>query len=159
MRTLRIAVAALLFAAVTSHVQADHHGSGKTIVDVARQAGTFETLLSALDAASLTETLQGDGPFTVFAPTDAAFAALPAGTLEGLLEDPDALAAVLTYHVVAGRTTSAQVADLETITTLQGGDLSIASDDGVSINDAAVTTADVEASNGIVHVIDAVLVP
>ncbi|MDZ7669850.1 MAG: fasciclin domain-containing protein [Gammaproteobacteria bacterium] len=159
MRTLKIAFAALIFAVVAAQVQADDHGPAGTIVDVAREAGSFETLLTALDAASLTQTLQGDGPFTVFAPTDAAFAALPTGTLEGLLADPDALTAVLTYHVVAGRTTAAQVANLTSVTTLQGGDLSITSNDGVTVGDANVTAADVEASNGIIHVIDAVLIP
>jgi uncharacterized surface protein with fasciclin (FAS1) repeats len=159
MRTLKIAFAALIFAAVTTHVRADDHGSAGNIVDVARAAGGFETLLTALDAATLTETLQGEGPFTVFAPTDAAFAALPAGTLEALLADTEALTAVLTYHVVAGRAMAADVSGVASVTTLQGGALAVSTEDGVSIGEASVITADIEAANGVIHVIDTVLVP
>jgi uncharacterized surface protein with fasciclin (FAS1) repeats len=159
MQTLRIALAALAFAVVTSHVQADNHGAKATIVDVARDAGSFTTLLTALDAAGLSATLQGDGPFTVLAPTDEAFAALPPGTLEGLLADTEQLKAVLTYHVIAGKAMAADVAGLDSVTTLQGGDLDVTSADGVSIGGARVVTADVEASNGVIHVIDTVLVP
>lgn len=159
MRTVKIAVAALIFAAATTHLRADDHGTAGNIVDVARSAGGFETLLTALDAAALTGTLQGDGPFTVFAPTDAAFAALPAGTLEALLADTEALTAVLTYHVVAGKAMAADVSGVDSVTTLQGGDLAVSTENGVSIGEASVITADIEATNGVIHVIDAVLVP
>ncbi len=130
------------------------------IVETAAEAGTFETLLAALEAAGLTDALKGDGPFTVFAPTDEAFDALPEGTVEGLLQDPDALAQILTYHVVSGEYMASDVAGMGHAETLQGGHLSIsASDYGVRINDASVVTADIEASNGVIHVIDAVLIP
>lgn len=148
-----------LFAAAP--LGAQYEGSSDPdIVETAAEAGTFETLLAALEAAGLTEALKGDGPFTVFAPTDEAFAALPEGTVEGLLQDPDALAQILTYHVVPGAYKASDVAGMEHAETLQGGHLSIsASDYGVRINDASVVTADIEASNGVIHVIDAVLIP
>ena len=130
------------------------------IVDTAVAAGQFTTLAKALDAAGLTDTLKGPGPFTVFAPTDAAFAKLPAGTLDNLLADPAMLRSVLTYHVVSGKVTAADAANLQSATTLEGEDLSIStSDDGVQIDDADVTQPDVMASNGIIHVIDAVMLP
>jgi uncharacterized surface protein with fasciclin (FAS1) repeats len=103
--------------------------------------------------------LQGDGPFTVFAPTDAAFAALPAGTLDALLADTEALTAVLTHHVVAGKAMAADVSGVTSVTTLQGGELAVSTEDGVSIGEASVVTADIEAANGVIHVIDTVLVP
>jgi len=130
------------------------------IVEVATAAGSFETLLAAAVAAGLAETLATGGPFTVFAPTDAAFAALPAGTVEALLADPEALANILLFHVVSGIVPAEQVAGLSSVTTLQGGELSIMAHDGaVMINGATVVAADVLASNGIIHVIDAVLLP
>ncbi len=130
------------------------------IVETAVAAGNFTTLARALEAAGLVETLKGEGPFTVFAPTDAAFAALPAGTLDALLADREQLTKVLTYHVVAGRVTSEQVAMMSSATTVEGSTVRITVDGGqVKINDATVTTADVEASNGIIHVIDRVLLP
>ena len=132
-----------------------------TIVDVA-VGGGFNTLVAAVQAAGLVETLSGDGPFTVFAPTDEAFAKLPAGTVESLLEpgNKDQLISILTYHVVSGRVTSDQVVGLSKAATVQGSDLDIMVDNGaVMINDATVTTVDVEASNGIIHVIDSVLLP
>ena len=132
-----------------------------TIYDVAAENG-FTTLLAAVDAAGLKATLESDGPFTVFAPTNAAFAALPAGTVETLLlpENIDALTDILTYHVVSGRVTSSQVVSLESATTLLGQNVSIEVIDGsVFINGAEVTIVDVEADNGIIHVIDAVLLP
>ena len=130
------------------------------IVDTAVAAGQFTTLAKALDAAGLVDTLKGPGPFTVFAPTDAAFAKLPAGTLEGLLANPDQLRAVLTYHVVSGKVTAADAANLQSATTLEGEDLSITTTDGaVQIDKADVTLPDVMASNGIIHVIDAVMLP
>lgn len=131
-----------------------------TIVEVARAAGNFTTLLAAIEAAGLTATLEGDGPFTVFAPTDEAFAALPAGTVEALLQDPATLTSILTYHVVAGRVEAAQVVNLESATTLNGAAVSIAVDGStVKVDDATVIQTDVQASNGVIHVIDAVILP
>jgi uncharacterized surface protein with fasciclin (FAS1) repeats len=132
------------------------------IVDTAVQAGQFKTLAAALQAAGLVETLKGPGPFTVFAPTDAAFAALPAGTVDTLLkpENRQKLVAILTYHVVPGRVTAAQVAGMDTASTVQGSALAIRTSGGaVSVNDARVVNADVAASNGVIHVIDKVLLP
>jgi transforming growth factor-beta-induced protein len=135
-------------------------GASVDIVDTAVAAGSFSTLATALDAAGLVETLKGPGPFTVFAPTDEAFAKLPAGTLEGLLGNPDALRAVLTYHVVSGRVPAADVVTLPAATTVQGEDVTIVnSESGVQINDATVTVTDLMASNGIIHVIDSVILP
>ena len=133
-----------------------------TVVDVAVSNGSFTTLVAALKAAGLVETLQGKGPFTVFAPTDAAFAKLPAGTVEGLLEpaNREKLIAVLTYHVVAGKVTAAQAATLDGAATVQGGRLPIAKAyGGLTVGGAKVVTADIEAGNGIVHVVDTVLLP
>lgn len=131
-----------------------------TIVGVAVDAG-FDTLVDAVQAAALVDTLQGDGPFTVFAPTDEAFAALPDGVLDALLADPVALADVLTYHVVAGSVLAADVVGLDSATTVEGEDIAIAVDSGtVTLNGSAnVLTTDVMASNGIIHVIDRVLLP
>ena len=134
----------------------------QTIVDVAVANGSFTTLAAALEAAGLIETLQGEGPFTVFAPTDEAFAKLPEGTVENLLkpENKDQLVAILTYHVVAGKVMAADVTGISEAETVQGEKLAIKTDMGkVMINDATVTTADVEASNGVIHVIDTVLLP
>ena len=127
----------------------------------ASEAGAFKTLLEAATAAGLVETLQGEGPFTVFAPTDEAFAALPAGTLEGLLKDPEALKQILLYHVVSGKVTADQVVGLTTADSVAGPAIKIAVKDGkVMLNDSAtVVTTDVEASNGIIHVIDQVILP
>ncbi len=132
------------------------------IVDTAVAAGQFKTLAAALQAAGLVDTLKGAGPFTVFAPTDAAFAALPAGTVENLLkpENKDQLVAVLTYHVVSGRYPAARVAGMTEAATVNGAKLDIqASGNAVSVGDARVVTADVNASNGVIHVIDKVLIP
>jgi uncharacterized surface protein with fasciclin (FAS1) repeats len=131
------------------------------IVEVATEAGSFKTLLEAATAAGLVETLQGEGPFTVFAPTDEAFAALPDGTLEGLLADPEALKQILLYHVVAGKVTSDQVVGLTSADSVAGPAIAIKVEDGtVVLNDSAkVVTADVETSNGVIHVIDAVILP
>ncbi|HEX6146145.1 MAG TPA: fasciclin domain-containing protein [Acidimicrobiia bacterium] len=131
-----------------------------SIVATAEAAGDFTTLLAAVEAAGLVETLEGEGPYTVFAPTDDAFAALPEGTVEGLLEDPEALGAILLYHVVPGEVTSDQVVTLESATTAQGSDLAIRVEgDSVFVNDAQVIVTDIQASNGVIHVIDAVLLP
>ena len=133
----------------------------KDIVDTATEAGSFTTLLQAATAAGLVETLKGAGPYTVFAPTDEAFAALPAGTLEGLLADPEALKQVLLYHVVAGKVTSDQVVGLTSADSVAGPAIAIKVEDGtVVLNDSAkVVTTDIEASNGVIHVIDSVILP
>lgn len=133
----------------------------KDIVQTATEAGSFKTLLTAAKAAGLVETLQGKGPFTVFAPTDAAFAALPAGTLEGLLADKEALKKVLLYHVVQGAVTSDKVVGLTSAASVEGSPIAISVKDGtVYLNDSAkVVTPDVMASNGVIHVIDTVILP
>lgn len=157
---------ALMTAAAPVHAQgpmadpapaSDHH----TIVDVAQKAG-FNTLVQAAKAAGLAETLQSDGPFTVFAPTDEAFAELPDGTLESLLqpENRDQLRSILTYHVVPGEVTADEVMGLEMAETVNGAAVDVATRGGsVYINGAQVTKADVDASNGVIHVIDEVLMP
>ena len=129
------------------------------IVDVAVGAGSFNTLVAAVKAAGLVETLKGPGPFTVFAPTDEAFAKLPPGALDALLADKAKLTAVLTYHVVAGKVMAADAAKLTSATSVQGGALAIDASDGVKIGGATVIKADIEASNGVIHVIDTVLLP
>ncbi|HNO78306.1 MAG TPA: fasciclin domain-containing protein [Phycisphaerae bacterium] len=129
------------------------------IVEVARSAGSFKTLLTALDAAGLTGALRGEGPFTVFAPTDEAFAKLPAGTVEGLLNDPEKLKAILTYHVVPGEVLAKDVVKLSKAGTLQGQSVKINTSNGVKVNDATVVKTDVKADNGVIHVIDSVLMP
>lgn len=134
--------------------------TGNTIAAVVSNDPNFSTLLSAVQAAGLTQTLSGSGPFTVFAPTNAAFAKVPQDQLQALLNDPARLRAVLLYHVVPGRVTSAQVAGLSSARTVQGGTLNVSASGGtVRINDATVTQADVPASNGVIHVIDTVLLP
>jgi transforming growth factor-beta-induced protein len=131
-----------------------------TIVDVATEAGNFTTLLEAAQVAGLVDTLSGEGPYTVFAPTDEAFAAVDPATLDALLADPEALADVLLYHVVPGEVYAADVVTLDSATTAQGSDVSITVDgDTVMINDATVTATDIQASNGVIHVIDSVLLP
>jgi len=131
------------------------------IVEVATAAGSFSTLLQAATAAGLVDTLKGPGPFTVFAPTDEAFAKLPAGTIESLLADPEKLKAILLYHVVSGAVTSDQVVGLTEATSVEGSDIAISVKDGsVYLNDSAmVITVDVMASNGVIHVIDTVILP
>ena len=129
------------------------------IIDTAVAAGSFKTLAAAIEAAGLIETLKGPGPFTVFAPTDEAFAKLPPGTVEGLLADKAKLTAILTYHVVAGNVSSSAVAGMTEATSLNGATLKIDTSAGVKINDATVIKADVAATNGVIHVIDTVLLP
>ncbi|HUF68013.1 MAG TPA: fasciclin domain-containing protein [Longimicrobiales bacterium] len=132
----------------------------KDIVDTAAAAGGFTTLLAAVRAAGLEETLRSAGPFTVFAPTDAAFAKLPAGTVEALLGDREQLAAILTYHVVAGRVMSTDVVTLESASTVTGESVDIRTVNGaVMIDGATVVKADVTASNGVIHVVDTVILP
>ncbi|WP_212523066.1 fasciclin domain-containing protein [Actibacterium sp. MT2.3-13A] len=136
-------------------------GHSKDIVDTAVDAGQFATLVAAVQAAGLAETLKGDGPFTVFAPTDAAFAALPDGTVEDLLkpENKDKLAAILTYHVVPGKVMSGDLSDGMMAATAEGSEVTIKTMGGVKVDGANVVTADIEASNGVIHVIDAVIMP
>jgi uncharacterized surface protein with fasciclin (FAS1) repeats len=134
----------------------------KDIVDTAVEAGSFSTLVAAVKAAGLVDTLKGDGPFTVFAPTDEAFAKLPDGTVENLLkpENKDQLVSILTYHVLPGKVMSSDIAGktLE-VETVEGSNLSVDATDGVNVDNANVVQADVEASNGVIHVIDAVVMP
>lgn len=131
------------------------------IVDTAVEAGSFNTLVAAVKAAGLVETLKGEGPFTVFAPTDEAFATLPAGTVDDLLkpENKEKLVAVLTYHVVPGKVMSTDLSDDMMAKTVQGGEIKVDLDNGVMINEAKVVTADVAADNGVIHVIDKVILP
>ena len=131
-----------------------------TIVEVAASNPDFETLVAAVTAAGLAETLSGEGPFTVFAPTDEAFDALPEGVLDALLlpENKDALTSILTYHVVSGEVMAADVTAGD-VPTVEGSTIAITTDGGVKVNEANVTATDVDASNGVIHVIDAVLVP
>ena len=132
----------------------------KDIVDVAVSAGSFNTLVTAVKAAGLVDTLKSKGPFTVFAPTDEAFAALPEGTLDGLLKDKEKLKQVLLYHVVPGKVMAADVIKLKSAKTAEGADATIAVTGGtVKINDAKVIKTDIPASNGVIHVIDKVILP
>jgi uncharacterized surface protein with fasciclin (FAS1) repeats len=129
------------------------------IVDTAVNAGSFSTLVAAVKAANLVDTLKGKGPFTVFAPTDEAFAKLPAGTVDALLKDVPKLKKILTYHVVSGKVMAADVTKLKSATTVEGSDVKIDASSGVKINDSTVTTPDVAADNGVIHIIDTVLIP
>ena len=131
----------------------------QNLVETARGAGSFTTLLAAVDAAGLRETLSSGGPFTVFAPTDEAFAQLPAGTIESLLEDRPKLVGVLTYHVVQGRVTASDAVAVPTAATVHGDDLTISVNGGIEVAGARVVSTDIEASNGLIHVIDRVLLP
>ena len=133
--------------------------SAADIVETAVSAGQFKTLVTALQEADLVDTLKGDGPFTVFAPTDAAFAKLPAGALDALLKDKSKLSAVLTYHVVPGKVMAAQVKPGD-VKTVQGQSLHVSTNGGsVMVDNAKVTKADINASNGVIHVIDTVILP
>jgi len=134
--------------------------SAQTIVEVAASNPDFSTLVTAVTEAGLVDTLNSDGPFTVFAPTNEAFAALPAGQLEALLANKEQLVKVLTYHVVAGKVMAADVVGLSSANSVEGEPIAIASGpDGVTVNDANVTATDIEASNGVIHVIDKVILP
>lgn len=167
MTLIRKSLLALLLSGIvaTPALAGHHENDGKlsgTIVDVAASNPDFETLVAAVKAAGLVETLSGDGPFTVFAPTDDAFAKLPPGTLEDLLkpENKEKLAAILTYHVVAGKVTAAEVVKLDSATTVNGATADITVMDGkVKVDAANVTATDIAASNGVIHVIDAVILP
>jgi uncharacterized surface protein with fasciclin (FAS1) repeats len=163
----RIAGSALVAAAfAATPLVAQGHGDhaakapANTIVDVAVAAGNFKTLVTAVQAAGLVETLSGKGPFTVFAPTDEAFAKLPAGTVEALLKDKEKLAAILTYHVVAGNVTADQVVKLTSAATVNGKAVPVKVYGGkVMVGNAQVVKTDIKASNGVIHVIDTVLLP
>jgi uncharacterized surface protein with fasciclin (FAS1) repeats len=156
-RTFIALTAAAAF--MSAPVFAESHS--KDIVDTAVAAGSFNTLAAALTAAGLVETLKGEGPFTVFAPTDAAFAALPAGTVEDLLkpENKDKLVAILTYHVVPGKVMSTDLTEGMKAATVNGAEVTITLDGGAKVNGAVISSADVEASNGVIHVIDSVILP
>jgi uncharacterized surface protein with fasciclin (FAS1) repeats len=129
------------------------------IVDTAVKAGSFNTLVAAVKAAGLVDTLKGTGPFTVFAPTDEAFAKLPKGTVDALLKDIPKLKQILTYHVVAGKVMAADVVKMKSAKTVEGSDVKIDASSGVKINSSTVTTPDVAADNGVIHIIDTVLMP
>ena len=166
MKKLQLLVAALVCAALVGSFVVPRalaaESAKKDIVDTAVAAGNFKTLAAALKAAGLVDTLKGAGPFTVFAPTDEAFAKLPAGTVEDLLkpENKGKLAAILTYHVVPAKAMAKDVTGMKTAKTVNGKDLNLKVDgDKVMINTATVTKADIEASNGVIHVIDTVLLP
>ena len=161
----KLMISAIMFSLIFTSISiaGDHHkskSSKKDIVTIAVDAGNFKTLATALNETGLVEALQGDGPFTVFAPTDDAFAKLPAGTVEALLKDKETLKKILLYHVVAGKVISKEVVNLKTAETLAGKNINIKVKDGsVMINDSKVTGADIMASNGVIHVIDTVLIP
>jgi len=151
-----MACAAVLVGAQTSHAE-----KKADIVDTAVEAGSFKTLATALQAADLIGALKSEGPFTVFAPTDEAFAKLPEGTLESLLkpENKEKLATILKYHVVPGKVTAKQVVKIDSAETLAGKKVSIDASKGVKVGEASVTKADIMCSNGVIHVIDQVLLP
>lgn len=148
------AAAALL---ITGATLADSHG--KDIVDTAAEAGSFNTLVTAVQAAGLVETLKGEGPYTVFAPNDEAFAKIPADDLQALLDDKEKLTAVLTYHVVPGKVMAKDVMTLSEAKTVQGQSVMIDTSSGVTVDGAKVIETDIMASNGVIHVIDTVIFP
>ena len=162
----KLIISAIILSLLTTSmvVAGDHHKKSKSakkdIVTIAVEAGTFKTLATALTEAGLVEALQAEGPYTVFAPTDEAFAKLPEGTIESLLKDKEALKSILLYHVVSGKVTSKDVVNLDKAETLSGKNVKISSSkDGVMINNSSVTAVDIMASNGVIHVIDTVLIP
>jgi uncharacterized surface protein with fasciclin (FAS1) repeats len=162
MKSFKIALAGLALSLGLAGAAAAESNANKDIVDTAVSAGSFKTLVAAAQAAGLVDTLKSDGPLTVFAPTDEAFAKLPQGTVENLLkpENKDKLVAILTYHVVPGRVTSDKVVSLSSAKTVNGQEIRISSrDGGVMIDNARVTAADIAATNGIIHVIDSVILP
>ncbi len=155
-----VVAASVLFAHAPATQTGPDSDPTMNIVETAISAGSFNTLVAAVKAAGLVETLSGEGPFTVFAPTDEAFARLPEAQLQALLADKEALTAVLTYHVVAGKVTAEDVSKLSSAQTLNGQTVSVKVQDGkVMINDAQVTTADIDATNGVIHVVDKVILP
>lgn len=153
---------AILAVAIGLAGSAGARAAEKDVVDTAVEAGQFQTLAAALEAAGLVDTLKGAGPFTVFAPTDEAFAKLPAGTVESLLEpeNKERLTAILTYHVVPGKVMSQDVAGVDEVKTVNGKTIDVEVDGSVvKLDDATVTQADIAATNGVIHVIDAVMLP
>ena len=158
-RLTRITAVALVTFGVALATPLRAAESSRDIVDTAVAAGNFTTLARALQAAGLVDTLKGKGPFTVFAPTDEAFAKLPAGTLDALLKDRAKLTKVLTYHVVPGSITASQIGGLKEARTVEGSTVRIDTSSGVKVDDATVIKADVMASNGVIHVIDRVILP
>jgi len=163
MKTIVKTFVSVVFVALSSLALAMSHGGKKDIVDTAVATGSFNTLVAAVQAAGLVDTLKSKGPFTVFAPTDAAFAKLPAGTVENLLkpENKDQLVAVLTYHVISGKVMSADIAGKAlNAATVQGQSVAInATGSAVTVDAATVVSVDIEASNGVIHVIDTVILP
>lgn len=160
--SITLMVAMLATSAFTLNKNSNAINADNDIVDLAIQTEFLSTLVAAVKAGELVDVLKGDGPFTVFAPTNEAFAKLPAGTVDSLLlpENKAQLVAVLTYHVVAGKVYSKDLSDGMTATTVQGGEVTITLKDGKAmVNNATVTTADIEASNGVIHVIDTVIIP
>ena len=168
-----ISIAAVAAIAASATGYSAHHEEGEQvqsemtmalpdIVDTASSAGSFGTLVAAVQAAGLVDTLKGEGPFTVFAPTDEAFAALPEGTIESLLQadNKDQLVSILTYHVVSGKVMSADIAGKELmVESVQGSKIEVNATSGVKVDDATVVTADIETANGVIHVIDKVIMP
>lgn len=158
---LGLAVVGLGVGAEVAKAGGPREEAKRNIVQVAREAGSFNTLIKALKATHLVGTLsgQGHGSFTVFAPTDAAFAKLPPGTVESLLQDPAALKQILLYHVVAGEVPASEVLASSSLPTLNGQSLTVTNSGGPKVNDASITATDIRARNGIIHVIDTVLIP
>ena len=160
--TIKLVSAALLAAVFSANVMAGNYGSKMDIVETAASNSDFSTLVAAVKAAGLVDALKADGPLTVFAPTNEAFAKLPAGTVESLLlpENKDKLVQILTYHVVAGEVMAADVVKLTSATTLEGSNITVmVSDGGVKVDNANVVTTDIKTSNGVIHVIDTVIMP
>ena len=159
LRRTYLALTAATVLSAAAPALADNHSMD--VVDTAVNADGFETLVAAVEAAGLVETPKGEGPFPVFAPTDEAFAALPEGTVEDLLlpENKDQLTAILTYHVVPGKVMSGDLSDGMTAATVEGSEVTIMTEGGVMVNDANVVQPDIEASNGVIHVIDKVIMP
>ena len=158
-RTSIILLTLLVTVALVPGLFADHHNKSKDIVDTAIAAGSFNTLVAAVKAAGLVDTLKSPGPFTVFAPTDEAFAKLPAGTVEALLKDKEKLTAILTYHVVSGKLMASDVVSKSSLKTVQGQSLKVSTSGGPKVNNASIVKTDIEASNGVIHVIDTVVLP
>ena len=160
-KMMTLGSAALMFAAASTAIAGDYGmKQEKNIVETAVAAGQFDTLVTAVQEAGLVETLSGDGPFTVFAPTDEAFAAIPDADLQALLADKEALTRVLTYHVVPGKVTAGDVVNLSQAETVEGSTVDISVDgDTVKVDDARVIKTDIETSNGVIHVIDSVIMP
>ncbi len=153
-------LALILSPAIADYTDGKSQADSKNLIETARESGQFSTLLTAIEAAGLTDALSGPGPFTVFAPTDEAFAAIPTDQLNAILADTATLTSILTYHVVSGRVSSTEVVGLDSAETLQGSSVSIdAGPNGVTIDNANVIAVDIETSNGIIHVIDAVITP